>query len=295
MVEHKAVSRARNTGDTVVLILSIGLLLATVLVVFIVGALLVSYTASKTGSKEGVADYLAQSFFYFVIAIAVIVISLISIRIMRQMFLGNMLQVEYSNYAWLRDWCNQVSRELNMPRVEIFITQDPVMNAFAIGFMNPYNIVLNSGTIRYLTQDELKSIVLHEMGHVKYKHTLVGAYINVFRVFPAIGGFFGWILDFWGRRAELTADRLALFYMKDPELVKMALIKVHVGPDVASSFNQVARDWQAHQSFNWLNSVSQTLASHPFLVRRIRHIDQYSSQLLAASTTPTVQQNTPTA
>jgi Zn-dependent protease with chaperone function len=284
MQENIAITKARNTGDTIVLMVCLAIIVSIISVIFIVGLIIAAY-ATSTGAKEGgLGDFTVNSMVYASVAGGILVTSLVSIRIMRQMFLGNMLQIEYSNYAWLRDWCNSVSRELNMPKVEIFITQDPVMNAFAIGFMRPYNIVLNSGSIRYLTNDELKAIVLHEMGHVYYGHTVIGAYTTVFTGLPVVGGFFGWIINFWSRRAELTADRLALFYFNNPELVKSALIKVHVGPDVAEGFNQIARDWQAVNSANWFNSLSQTLSNHPFLVRRLSHIDQYAKQIVSATT-----------
>lgn len=199
---------------------------------------------------------------------------LVTIRVIRQMNLGNALQVEYSDYAWLRDWSNHVAEDFNMPRVELFVTQDPVINAYAIGFMRPYNIVLNSGSIRYMTREELKVVVVHEMAHVKYAHTTVSAYISVLRSVPLIGVVFSWVLDFWARRVELTADRLALAYIGDAELVKRSLINVHVGPDVADSFNTVARQWQAYNTSGNFNKISQTFFSHPFLVRRLAHIDR---------------------
>ena len=160
-----------------------------------------------------------------------------------------------------------------MPRVEIMVTQDPVINAYAFGFASPYTIVLNSGSIRWLTHEQLKAVVVHEMAHVKYGHTQISAYLNLLRMIPVIGTLNGWLLDFWSRRAELTADRLALCYLRDSTLVKESLIGVHVGPDVASSFNEIARQWQVYMTNNYFNRFTQTFSTHPFLVRRLQHLD----------------------
>lgn len=206
---------------------------------------------------------------------AILGFGMFMVRMQRQTVLGNALHIEYSDYAWLRDWANETAADLQMPRIEIFVTQDPVMNAYALGFIRPYIIVLNSGTIRYMTHEEIKAIVVHEMGHIKYGHTNASVYLAPFLGLPVVSVIGGWLAGFWQRRAELTADRLALMYMGKSELVKEALIKVHVGPDVAKSMNSTARQWLQHNAERPMNRLAQTFSSHPFLVRRISHIDRW--------------------
>jgi Zn-dependent protease with chaperone function len=206
---------------------------------------------------------------------AALLLGMFIVRMQRQVMLGNSLQVEYSDYAWLRDWANTVAADLEMPRVEIFVTQDPVINAYAFGFAKPYTIVLQSGSIRYLTHDELKAVVVHEMGHIKYGHTQASVYLQPFLLVPIINIVGGWIAGFWQRRTELTCDRLALMYMEDSELVKEALIKVHVGPDVSRAMNETARKWLHYMADRPMNRFAQTFSSHPFLARRLSHIDKW--------------------
>lgn len=208
-------------------------------------------------------------------------------RMQRQMMLGNSLHVEYSDYAWLRDWANTVAVDLDMPRVEIFVTQNPIINAYAFGFVRPYCIVLHSGSIRYLTKDELRSVVVHEMAHIKFGHTNALVFLLPFLSIPFLGALFSWLTGFWQRRAELTADRLALMYTGDAELVKQALIKVHVGPDVAKSMNELAREWLQYTAERPMNRLAQTFSSHPFLVRRLSHLDKWKSVVEPDTTTIT--------
>ncbi len=211
----------------------------------------------------------------------ILLVGMFFIRMERQKMLGNAMQVEYSDYAWLRDWANVTAADLGLPRVEIFVTQNPVINAYAFGFMNPYCIVLHSGSIRYLTPDELKAVVIHEMGHIKYKHTIAMLYLQPFLALPFVSSVSGWLAGFWQRRTEYTADRLALTYTEDPELVKNALVKVHVGPDVAEGMNETARQWQRYTANRPMNRFAQTLSDHPYLVRRLDHIDEMTAKLLA--------------
>ena len=220
---------------------------------------------------------------------AALLIGMFMVRLQRQVMLGNSLQVEYSAYAWLRDWANQVSADLEMPRVEIFVTQDPVINAYSFGFARPYTIVLQSGTIRYLSEDELKAVVVHEMAPIKYGHVNAAVYLQPFMALPVLGAVFTWLAGFWQRRTEFTADRLALMYIQDSELVKKALIKVHVGPDVASSMNEIARQWLQYTAERPMNHLAQTFSNHPFLVRRLSRIDE-RKHIVEPATAPQPQE-----
>lgn len=274
--EHSAVSQANRRSDYWVLAAGVvASLTATGLVFFtsiasVVGGYGGDEYYEESTTDAGVFDDLIS---FVVIGGIALILILTLVRMMRQQVLGNALQVEYSDYSWLREWSNQVAQDLHMPRVEIMVTQDPVINAYAFGFATPYTIVLNSGSIRWLTQEQLKAVVVHEMAHVKYHHTQIGTYLNLLRLMPILGTLNGWLLDFWSRRAELTADRLALCYLRNNEQVKESLIGVHVGPDVAKSFNDIARQWQVYMTNNFFNRFTQTFSSHPFLVRRLQHLD----------------------
>ena len=293
-----AVARAAMSSDNTVLAVTfIGFFFMTS-AYFIFTALAEHFSVEGTGVEaEQVPLWLRLIIALFSGAIlfgVILLVGMFFIRMERQKMLGNAMQVEYSDYAWLRDWANVTAADLGLPRVEIFVTQNPVINAYAFGFMNPYCIVLHSGSIRYLTPDELKAIVIHEMGHIKYKHTIAMLYLQPFLMLPFVSSVSGWLAGFWQRRTEYTADRLALTYTEDPELVKNALVKVHIGPDVAEGMNETARQWQRYTANRPMNRFAQTLSDHPYLVRRLDHIDEMTAKLLTpqASAAPT-QPTTP--
>lgn len=276
-VEHDAVAQANRMSDYWVLMAGVVASLGLMAAVFLTGLGAVLYGEEIVENSEvattTVIDAAINLLAYALIVAIALGLILTLVRMMRQQYLGNALQVEYSDYAWLREWSNKVAADLKMPRVEIMVAQDPVMNAFAFGFASPYTIVLHSGSIRWLSAEQLKAVVVHEMAHVKYHHTKISTYLMLLRMVPGIGVINGWFLDFWGRRAEYTADRLAVQYLQDPTLVKEALIGISVGPDVASSFNEVARQWQVYMTDNYFNRFTQTFSSHPFLVRRLQRVD----------------------
>lgn len=282
-----AVERARMTSDNVVLgvVFSIFFLLTF-------GYFIYSYfdeVVKRLGSVTflgGAIGFVVALILGCIFLAASLGIGMFSTRMMRQQMLGNSLEVQYSAYAWLRDWSNEVAADLEMPQVEIFITQNPVINAYAFGFARPYAIVLHSGSIRYLTEDELKVIVVHEMAHIKYKHTDASVYLMPFLIAPIINMAGNWIAGFWCRRTEFTADRLALAYIGDAALVKNALIKVHVGPDVAKDMNDVARQWLQYKAERPMNRFAQTFSDHPYLVRRLSQVDYWDAAFHAAQAQP---------
>ena len=193
---HYAVAKARNSTDVVILAITFGVL-------FILSSGYFVISGIKEATDGGVTDglgilgamlggFLTGAFLF----VAFLVLGMIMVRMQRQQVLGNTLEVRYSDYAWLRDWSNQVAADFNMPPIEIFITQDPTINAYAFGFARPYCIVLNSATIRYLTDDELRVVVAHEMGHIKYGHTIASVFLNPFLSLPVIGLVGGYIAGF---------------------------------------------------------------------------------------------------
>ena len=285
-----AVQRAFSTSDIVVLAITFIVFFLASSVYFIVDYFTNDMSSSDTADVivTGVIGTIIGAGVLFGIAL---VVGMFMVRMQRQVMLGNSLQVEYSAYAWLRDWANEVSADLEMPRIEIFVTQDPVINAYSFGFARPYTIVLQSGTIRYLSKEELKVVLVHEMAHIKYGHVNAAVYLQPFMAIPVLGAIFTWLAGFWQRRTEFTADRLALMYMKDSELVKQALIKVHVGPDVAQSMNDIARQWLQHNAERPMNHFAQTFSNHPFLVRRLSRIDERKHIV----ETPTPQSQEPVA
>ena len=272
-----AVERAKMPSDNIVLGVTFGVffLLTCGWIVY----LFFTGMSDVPGAAVGILGFLFFVLMVIVFFGILLGIGMLLVRITRHTVLGNSMEVQYSSYAWLRDWANTVAADLQMPEVEIFVTQDPMINAYAIGFARPYIIVLHSGSIRYLTKDELKVVVVHEMAHIKYHHTNALVYLQPFLSIPVISVLGSWIAGFWQRRTEYTADRLALMYLEDADLVKNSLVKVHVGPDTASDMNDVARQWQQYKTSQPMNRFSQTFSTHPFLVRRLEQVDYWDSVL----------------
>ena len=168
-----------------------------------------------------------QIFFAGVFAL---IVSLIYVRIFQITFLGNALRIQNGRHAYLLQIVQEISTNLQMPSVDVYITQDPYLNAFAVGYARPFTIVLHSATVEELSPEELRAILIHEMAHIKYRHTIISAYTQPLSVLvPVLGPAITWLFGFWSRRAEMACDRLAISYTRDPDTAINALVKVHVG------------------------------------------------------------------
>ena len=117
-------------------------------------------------------------------------------------------------------------RILDVEEPELYVTMDPNPNAFTYGHKSPF-IVLTSGLIDLLGDEELSFVVGHELGHIKAGHVLYTVLArNIASIIAAIGqatlgigSLIGQGLVFalhdWYRKAELTADRAGLLCVQN--------------------------------------------------------------------------------
>src|SRR5256885_10285795 len=129
---------------------------------------------------------------------------------------------------------------LEVPEPEMYVTLDPIPNAFTYGHTKPF-ITLTSGLVDVMSDEELFFVIAHEVGHIKAGHVLYGAMarnitviINVLgQLTLGIGSLLGTGLAIalyeWYRCSELTADRAALLCVQDIEPARDTLMKLAGG------------------------------------------------------------------
>ena len=65
----------------------------------------------------------------------------------------------------------EVLETLDWPeRPELYVTQTPIANAMAVGFDKPF-VIVHSGLLEMLDEEELRSVLGHELGHIMSGHT----------------------------------------------------------------------------------------------------------------------------
>jgi Zn-dependent protease with chaperone function len=115
---------------------------------------------------------------------------------------------------------------LDVEEPELYVTMDPTPNAFTFGHKRPF-IVITSGLVELLGDEELVFAIGHELGHIKAGHVLYTVLAkNIASIVAAvgqatlgIGSLLGQglvvALHDWYRKAELTADRAGLLCVQD--------------------------------------------------------------------------------
>src|SRR2546427_6303693 len=103
-------------------------------------------------------------------------------RGIRLLFQADAVRVGPKQFPRLNELYTDVLTTMDWePRPELFVSQTPFVNAGAYGMERPF-IVINSGALKLLDDDELRALLGHEVGHVMsghaLDHTLLGRVLN---------------------------------------------------------------------------------------------------------------------
>ena len=204
----------------------------------------------------------------------------------RLAFQANAVRVSQNQFPRIQRLYDDVCQTLDAPeQYPSFVSQTPIVNAGAYGMDEPF-IILNSGTVLLLNDDQLSYVLGHELGHIMSDHvlykTMTQLLINLAQMgFPIVGlaarAILVGLLE-WSRKSELSCDRAGLLAVQDPDLVMGTMLKMAGGgsDDETSlaEFVRQAEDYRstgdmADQVFKVLNLLGQ---SHPFWVLRVSEL-----------------------
>ncbi len=221
----------------------------------------------------------------------------------QQVFLmGNNIKAGPRQYSTLYGIFRECLRDLDMTNEPIlYVNQNPMVNSYALGHEKPY-IVVNTALMDLLTEAELRTVIAHELGHIKCDHTILismaiwvmGAASLLGELTLGLGNIIsnGLIFAFyeWRRKAELSADRAALLVMDDlnpimTSMMKMAGGSVKYGHECsikefesqADQYRDLDQD-NLNQIYKFLiyNGGNGTFLTHPFPVERLHYLKDWS-------------------
>ncbi len=202
-------------------------------------------------------------------------------RGIRQLFLGDSVKVTASQRPRLNAMWTEVLETLDWPdRPELYVTQTPIANAMAVGFEKPF-VIVHSGLLEVLSEDELRSVLGHELGHIMSGHTTYGTIAIILLYFgisnlPFIAA--AAILPFqlalleWYRKSEFSSDRAGLLVVQDLNTVMSTEMKLAGGKEYGDQLRVEEFIRQAEQYetgggamdtvFKILNTVMRTHPMH---------------------------------
>ncbi|HEV7700601.1 MAG TPA: M48 family metalloprotease [Pyrinomonadaceae bacterium] len=195
-------------------------------------------------------------------------------------------------YAKLEIACNTLGLK-EMP--DMFVQQNPLVNAFTGGVEKPI-IVLFSGLVERLNDEETLAVISHEVGHIHAEHVLyitaarliefalnrsVAALLpgsEIIKLIVSLG--IASALLAWARRAELSCDRAALLVTQDPHVIGRTMMKL-AGGTFASKIDyelfleqgrEFKRNYDSSRLDRFWADVMNAGLSHPFPVWRVAEI-----------------------
>ncbi|MBD0669970.1 M48 family metallopeptidase [Streptomyces sp. CBMA156] len=229
---------------------------------------------------------------------------LVSERAIRLMFLATAVKTSERQFPELHAMVRDASYVLDLEQVpDLYVSQDPTVNAYCIGIDTPI-IVITSGLVELLDEEELRSVIGHEVGHAMSGHAV---YRTMLMILTNIATRIAWVplgnlaitaiitaLKEWFRKAELSSDRAGLLAGQDLQASMRALMKLAGGHNLAEmnvdAFLEQAEEYEkAGDLRDGVLKVLQLLPqTHPFAVVRVAQLkkwaesDEYRSILAGA-------------
>ncbi|MGW5368004.1 M48 family metallopeptidase [Streptomyces sp. NPDC004009] len=213
-------------------------------------------------------------------------------RSLRLLFLSDSVRVSERQFAHLHDMLLDACYILDLEKVPpMYVTQDPQPNAMCIGLDEPV-IVLTTGLVELLDEEEMRAVVGHEVGHALSGHSV---YRTVLLFLTTLALKVAWIplgnlavmalvtaLREWFRKSELSADRAGLLVGQDLRASMRGLMKLAGGDHLhemnVDAFLEQAEEYDAGGDLR--DSVLKILnvlpRSHPFATIRAAELKRWA-------------------
>lgn len=217
--------------------------------------------------------------------------------------MGNSIKVGPRQYSTLYRLFRECVQDLDIhPEPTLFVEQNRQVNSYSLGQEHPY-VVVNTGLLDLLSEAEIRTVLAHELGHIKCGHTILiqmgiwalNAASMLSEVTLGLGNLIssGLIFAFyeWRRKAELSADRAALLVMDDLNIVLQTMMKIAGGSSQYGhecSLNEFIRQSESYQEldqdglnqiykFLLYNGGQGSMLTHPFPVDRVRYLREWAT------------------
>lgn len=212
-------------------------------------------------------------------------------RIYRGENLAMMVKVDMNYMPELYMDLKAVTKTVGIKTPELFVYNDPVMNAFTFGETNPF-ICVSSSLIEKMNREERKAVLAHECGHILCQHVLYNSVVEALRMISEKFGIIGSTMTgpaklallYWSRRSEFSADRCAATVVGErvfqTSMLKLALGLSDAGNDPYRLVRQAKEYHQYEQRSTWdyiQQNCRMAFYSHPQYVNRAYEIERWKN------------------
>ncbi|MGK5682988.1 M48 family metallopeptidase [Actinoplanes sp. URMC 104] len=161
----------------------------------------------------------------------------------RLSYLAGAIRVDHRQYPRVHGLFAEAAESLDVTdRPEVYVNQSPFITSKAIGMDRPF-IVVSTGAVEKLDDEELRTLLGREIGHVRSGHavyqtimTLLTRWVTNVSWLPvgaiALRAIIAAMYEWW-RKAELSADRAGLLAAQDPAASLRLFMKLAGGGDLS--------------------------------------------------------------
>jgi Zn-dependent protease with chaperone function len=159
-------------------------------------------------------------------------------------------------------------------------------------------VVLYSGILQLMDEDELRFIIGHELGHISLGHTWLNSLLGGLSGIPspylaAVVLYFSF--RWWNRACEYSSDRAGLLACGRLDKAVSALVKL-VGGSAAvrsqDSWQQTLRRIDSEDD-RLDGNLKELLSSHPLIIKRLEALKQYATSAEYQQLQAQVNRNAP--
>jgi Zn-dependent protease with chaperone function len=205
-------------------------------------------------------------------------------RALRQSLLGSSVRLGEDQLADVWAVHSRAYATLDLDATpDLYLTTAPFPNAAVMGAEQPI-VVVQSGLVSLLDNEQLGAVFAHEAGHVLSDHVL---YRTALLILLRLGGAARLPLGLipvrsalleWFRASELSSDRAAALVTRDPLVVCRVLMSVAAGAEAErldlDAFMRQAADYREQRGA--IERLSRLLfdlgVTHPLPVRRVHEL-----------------------
>ena len=180
-----------------------------------------------------------------------------------------------------------ICEKLGIAEPEFYLEMNPNPNAYTTGDTRVF-IVMTSGLVEMMDDEELDAVIAHECGHILCRHVLYNMVVQYLSMGLDALGILGTIakpieyaLLYWSRKAELSCDRCGSI-ITSPDVVARTMARLAGGPKAitnnlnmqewakqADKYDEIRNDGLWNKALQLAVIIGQ---DHPFSAVRVREI-----------------------
>ena len=206
--------------------------------------------------------------------------------LLRNQYLGTTVRVGPDQLARIHTIAKECAFTLGVPMPTVYVANSPFMNAYTFGTNDDSFIVVHARLVDDFSDDELRFVIGHEMGHVQNNHVVYGTALrllkgNLLMLFRILMPPAEAMLKDWSRKAEITCDRAGLICCRDLDAAMSSFVKMACGSTTLyEELNVETYIEQLEAGRDGLGRFGELLASHPYLPKRIRALQLFAESRL---------------